>query len=149
MKVGDVCNREVVIADRNTLLTDAARLMRKHHVGDVIVVEERGDQRYPVGVLTDRDLVVEVLANEVDPQNLLVGDVMSFDLITTRQDEDLSEALKHMRDKGIRRVPVVSERGALVGILTMDDMLDLLAEQLADLVILVGREHRRECNRQP
>jgi CBS domain-containing protein len=149
MKVGDVCNREVVIADRNTLLTDAARLMRKHHVGDVIGVEERGDQRYPVGVLTDRDLVVEVLANEVDPQNLLVGDVMSFDLITTRQDEDLSEALKHMRDKGIRRVPVVSERGALVGILTMDDMLDLIAEQLADLVILVGREHRRECNRQP
>lgn len=74
---------------------------------------------------------------------------MSFDLITVRENEGLPEAIKRMRDKGIRRMPVVSADGSLQGILTMDDLLDLITEQLADLVMLVGREQRRESDRQP
>jgi CBS domain-containing protein len=149
MRVGEVCNRDVVIMDRNKPISEAARLMRHHHVGDVVVVEERSGQRYPVGILTDRDLVVEVLANEVAPESLLVGDVMSFDLITTREEESLLEAIKRMRDKGIRRMPVIAANNTLIGIITMDDLLDLIAEQLADLVVLIGREQRRETDRQP
>jgi CBS domain-containing protein len=149
MKVGEICNRDVVIIDRNDAISDAAKLMRLHHVGDVVVVEERSGSCFPIGILTDRDLVVEVLANELTPDSLLVGDVMSFDLIAVKENESLLEAIKRMRDKGIRRMPVISADGSLQGILTMDDLLDLIAEQLADLVMLVGREQRRESDRQP
>ena len=149
MRVGEVCNRDVVISDRNDLISDAAKLMRHHHVGDVVVVEERDNKYFPVGILTDRDLVVEILANEVAPEALLVGDVMTFDLIVAKEDESLPEAIKRMRDKGIRRMPVVTNDGALAGIITMDDLLDLLAEQLADLVAMVGRGQRRESDRHP
>jgi CBS domain-containing protein len=149
MQVGEVCNRDVVIIDRNDPISDAAKLMRLHHVGDVVVVEKRNGHCFPVGILTDRDLVVEVLANDIEPDTLLAGDVMSFDLITVRENEGLPEAIKRMRDKGIRRMPVVSADGSLQGILTMDDLLDLITEQLADLVMLVGREQRRESDRQP
>ncbi len=149
MRVGEVCNRDVVISDRNDLISDAAKLMRHHHVGDVVVVEERDNKYFPVGILTDRDLVVEILAKEVAPETLLVGDVMTFDLIVAKEDESLPEAIKRMRDKGIRRMPVVTNDGALAGIITMDDLLDLLAEQLADLVAMVGRGQRRESDRHP
>jgi CBS domain-containing protein len=149
MQVGEVCNRDVVIIDRNDPISDAAKLMRLHHVGDVVVVEKRNGHCFPVGILTDRDLVVEILANDIAPDTLLAGDVMSFDLITVRENEGLPEAIKRMRDKGIRRMPVVSADGSLQGILTMDDLLDLITEQLADLVMLVGREQRRESDRQP
>lgn len=149
MKVGEICNRDVVIVDRNDPISDAAKLMRQHHVGTVVVVEKRGEQCFPIGILTDRDLVVEVLANDVSPGTLLVGDVMTFDLMTAEEEEDLLEVIKHMRDKGIRRMPVVSKGGMLIGIITMDDLLDLIAEQLADLVVLVGREQKREADRGP
>jgi CBS domain-containing protein len=149
MRVGEVCNRDVVISDRNDLISDAAKLMRHHHVGDVVVVEERDGKYFPVGILTDRDLVVEILANEVAPEKLLIGDVMSFDLIYAKEDESLMDAIKRMRDKGIRRMPVVTNDGALAGIITRDDLLDLLAEQLADLVAMVGRGQRRESDRHP
>lgn len=149
MQIGEVCRRDVVIADRNAPIADAAKLMRQYHVGDVVITEKRDGRTYPVGILTDRDLVVEVLANEVSPETLLVGDVMSFDLITAREEEDLSQAIKRMRDKGIRRLPVIGDDGALTGILTMDNLLDQITEQLADLVVLVGREERRESDRQP
>ena len=149
MRVGEACNRDVVISDRNDLISDAAKLMRHHHVGDVVVVEERDKKYFPVGILTDRDLVVEILANEIAPETLLVGDVMTFDLIVAKEDESLLEAIKRMRDKGIRRMPVVTNEGTLAGIITMDDLLDLLAEQLADLVAMVDRGQRRESDRLP
>ena len=82
MQVGEVCNRDVVIIDRNDPISNAAKLMRHHHVGNVVVVEERGDERFPVGMLTDRDLVVEVLDNEVAPASRLVAEVMNLDLIS-------------------------------------------------------------------
>jgi predicted transcriptional regulator len=74
---------------------------------------------------------------------------MTFDLMTAEEEEDLLGVIKHMRDKGIRRMPVVSKGGMLIGIITMDDLLDLIAEQLADLVVLVGREQKREADRGP
>jgi len=149
MRVGELCNREVVIADRSMSVPEGARLMRQHHVGDLVIIEEHGERCFPVGIVTDRDLVVEVLANNLAPETLSLGDIMTFDLITAREDDDPLDIIKRMRDKGIRRMPVVTESGCLVGILTMDDVLDLIAEQLADLVILVGREQRREVDRQP
>jgi CBS domain-containing protein len=150
MSVGEICNREVIIIDRNENITDAARLMRKHHVGNVVVVKsENSMERIPVGILTDRDIVIELLARDVDLDALSVGDAMSFDLLSVREDDNVLDAIKQMRKKGVRRAPVVNGQGSLVGILTEDDMVELLSEQLSDLVALQKREQQVERERHP
>ena len=145
MAVGEICNREVVVAERALSVVDAAQLMRKHHVGDLVVVEEKAGRRHPVGIVTDRDIVVEVVAAGVNPDALKVGDIMGPEVATVREGEGLFEALRHMRDKGVRRMPVVDREGGLVGILTLDDLLSLLAEEMTELAKLVSRERQHEA----
>ncbi|MDP1644052.1 MAG: CBS domain-containing protein [Thiobacillus sp.] len=146
MAVGEICNHEVVIAEKALSVVDAAQLMRKHHVGDLVVVEERGGCKYPVGIVTDRDIVVEVVAAGVSPEALKVGDIMGPEVATVRESEGLFEALRYMRDKGVRRMPVVDREGGLVGILTLDDLLSLLAEEMTELAKLVSHERQREAS---
>lgn len=145
MAVGEICNREVVIAKKTLSVVDAAQLMRQHHVGDLVVVEERNGRRHPVGIVTDRDIVVEVVAAGVNPDALKVGDIMGPEVATVRESEGLFEALRYMRDKGVRRMPVVDRDGGLVGILTLDDLLSLLAEEMTELAKLVSHERQREA----
>jgi CBS domain-containing protein len=147
MSVGDLCNREVVIVDRHESVRDAARLMREHHVGDVVVVEERTGRRFPVGILSDRDIVVELLAKDLAPEAVDIGDLMSTDLLTAREGDELLDTLKRMKHGGVRRVPVVDEAGALVGILALEDLIELVGEQLMDLVGLLNAELRHERER--
>ena len=149
MAVGDICNREVVIAGPGESALVAASLMRERHVGDVIVVEESSGTRRPLGILTDRDLVLEVLAAEVDPQDVTIGDLLTEELLTVTEDEELVDALKRMRAHGVRRAPVVDIDGILLGLLTLDDALDLVVEQLSDLVQLISREQQRERRTRP
>lgn len=130
MTVGKFCSREVVIAEKDATILEVARLMRQHHVGDVVIVDSSGDQPKPVGIITDRDIVVELIACEVSLDDISVGDAMSFELITVREEDSIWETLQRMRTKGVRRMPVVNEQGGLEGILTIDDLLDLLAEEL-------------------
>src|SRR5512143_2263590 len=144
MSVGELCNREVVIAEKTLPVTEAARLMRSRHVGDLVVVEEKGGRMHPVGIVTDRDIVVEVVAAGVNADALKVGDIMGLDVATVRESEGLFEALRYMRDKGVRRMPVVDSSGGLVGILTLDDVLGLLAEEMAERAKLVSHERQRE-----
>jgi CBS domain-containing protein len=145
MAVGELCNREVVTAEKTLSVVGAAQLMRKHHVGDLVVVEERGGLKQPVGIVTDRDIVVEVVAAGVNPDALKVGDIMGPEVATVRESEGLFEALRYMRDKGVRRMPVVDSTGGLVGILTLDDLLSLLAEEMTELAKLVSHERQREA----
>jgi CBS domain-containing protein len=145
MAVGEICNRDVVIAEKALSVVDAAQLMRTHHVGDLVVVEEKAGRRHPVGIVTDRDIVVEVVAAGVDPDALTVGDIMGPEVATVHESEGLFEALRYMRDKGVRRMPVVDHEGVLVGILTLDDLLSLLAEELTELAKLVSHERQREA----
>lgn len=144
MLVGEFCNREVVIVDRATTILEAAKLMRSQHVGNLVVTDNRNDQQIPVGILTDRDIVVELLAEEVELDKVSVGDAMSYELVSVKEQDGLLDTIETMRDRGIRRLPVVDEVGALVGIVTMDDLIELLAEQLNDLVRLVSNELIRE-----
>lgn len=144
MKVGEICNREVVVVDREAAILEAAQLMRRHHVGDVVVTEERGSSRVPVGILTDRDIVVELLAEQVPLEAVAVGDAMSSELLTVGEEEEVMDAIQRMRGHGVRRAPVVGHDGALAGILAVDDLIDLIAEQLSDLVKLIGNEQQRE-----
>lgn len=144
MKVGEICTREVVIIEKNASVLEAAKLMRAYHVGDIVAVEPHPGERIPVGILTDRDIVVELIAGGVDLQSVTVGDVMSYQLVTALEDDDVIETVKRMRNRGVRRIPVVNGRGGLEGILSLDDLLDLLAEQLSDIVFLIKREQKEE-----
>ncbi len=144
MSVGQYCNRQVVTTERTTEIREIARMMRHHHVGTVVVVERRGDGDYPVGIVTDRDLVVEVLAQNLSPEVVTVGDVMSSKLLTAREEDNFWRTLDHMSAKGVRRLPVVNEKGALLGILTVDDVLTALAVGLSDVSRLVQREIAKE-----
>jgi CBS domain-containing protein len=147
MLVGKICNREVVFAEPDTSIAEAARLMREHHVGGLVVVQEKSGKRVPVGIITDRDLVIEVIAEGVDMRDISVGDIMSDQLVTAREGDDLLETLKMMRAQGIRRLPVIDDDGVLAGILTVDDLIDLFSEQIADLARLIAFEQRREQER--
>jgi CBS domain-containing protein len=145
MKIGEVCNREVMLAYEHERVDEAAKLMRKHHVGSLIVVakdDARG--RVPVGILTDRDIVVGVLTAGLDYRTVTVGEVMTGDPISVSEDEDVLEALKIMRKRGVRRLPVLARAGTLAGIVTIDDLLELVAEQLGDLVKAIASEQSRE-----
>jgi CBS domain-containing protein len=141
MLVGKICNREVVFVEPDTSIAEAARLMREHHVGGLVVVQEKSGKRVPVGIITDRDLVIEVIAEGVDMSDITVGDIMSDQLVTAREGDDLLETLKMMRARGIRRLPVIDDDGAL------DDLIDLFSEQIADLARLIAFEQKREQER--
>ncbi|MDH5297737.1 MAG: CBS domain-containing protein [Desulfobulbaceae bacterium] len=142
MSVGEFCNRQVVIARRNSTIVEVAKLMRQHHVGDVVIVEE-GETSMPVGIITDRDLVIELLAMEVELGSVTVGDAMSYDLATARESDSIWVTMQTMRARGIRRMVVVNDRGGLEGILTVDDLLELFAEELTTLAkVAIGQQTR-------
>ncbi len=141
---GDICTRIVAFAERSMPLVEAARLMREQHVGCLVVVDEAGGLRRVAGLLTDRDIVVAVVARGVAPDTLRVGDVMSADPVTAREDESLIDLMRLMRAQGVRRVPVVGAQGELIGIATLDDVLAVLAEELGLLVAAIDREGQRE-----
>lgn len=142
MIVGDLCNRQVVTTTETEPIRQAARRMRQHHVGDLIVVD---GHRFPIGVVTDRDLVVGPLAGHEDVNLLNVGDVMTRNPVMASVTQGLEEALDLMRSRAVRRLPVVNAAGELEGILTLDDVLAVLNGELSKLVQLVMREQGREA----
>ena len=144
MNVGEICNRTVVVAKRDMVLGEAAHLMREHHVGSLVIVDERGKGRVPVGIVTDRDIVVAVVAEGVDPRKIALGEVMRPELVTVGEAESVSDALRLMRGRGVRRVPVLAADGTLAGIVTVDDLLEIVAEQLGQLVRAIATEQSRE-----
>ena len=144
MPVGEICNREVVVAERTTTIVEAARLMRRYHVGDLVVVDEVQGRRVPVGMVTDRDLVVEVIAREQPFASCTVSAIMSATVVCVPETAGVIEAIQLMRSHGVRRVPVVDAGGALVGSLAADDLLDLLAEELSALARIAPRGQERE-----
>ena len=145
MAIGEVCSRDVVFALKGTSVRSAAQLMREFHVGTLVVVEERDGRRVPAGILTDRDIAVTVVAKGLDPDQLRIEEVMSPDLTSAQQTDGVSQTIELMHAKGVRRLPVVDERGALVGIVSADDFVDLLAEELTALARMIAREQRREA----
>lgn len=144
LTTGEICTRDVTIALRATSLDGAARLMRDNHVGCLVVVDEVGGKRIVVGVLTDRDIVTAVVAPGLDPATLRVEDVMTTDLVTAREDDSLIDLMRIMRRKGVRRIPVVGGEGELIGVVALDDVLDILSQELSLLVQAIDSEGKRE-----
>src|SRR2546430_10353118 len=133
MAISEFCHRDVVCATRDTTVSEAATLMRQHHIGDVIIVETRGGKQIPVGIVTDRDIVVEVIAAGIDPRLLKLGDLRLAPLVTVDEGTSYAETVSRMSAEGVRRMPVVGDDGALAGIITLDDMVWPLAAPLVGL----------------
>jgi CBS domain-containing protein len=133
-----------VSVDFDDSIMAASALMREHHIGDVIVTKEKKGRELPVGILTDRDIVVSLAARDVDLDEVLVGDVMTTGLILARDDDSIEEVVHNMTDNGIRRMPVTNREGNLVGLISFDDLVKFFAEQLSLLSSLVDVEITRE-----
>ncbi len=145
MTAGELCNRTVYIIRADESVLEAARLMKKHHVGCLVVVEEREGDRIPIALVTDRDLVVKGLTESpADFETTTVSQVMSEGLTKARESERMYDVRKKMRAHGVRRIPVVDAENRLQGIITFDDMVEWMAQELTDLAQLVSREQERE-----
>jgi CBS domain-containing protein len=144
MKLKELCTPEVVYCTAQISALHAARLMRERHVGDLVVIDESKDTHAPIGIVTDRDIVVEVLAKDLDPATTRVGQIMRVPLVIGRMSEEVDTALERMRTHGVRRVPVLDDTEQLVGILSLDDLLKRLAADAAVLADIVTREQDRE-----
>jgi CBS domain-containing protein len=149
MTVRALCNYNVATIDRNSSVLDASARMREEHVGDLIVVEERAGRRVPVGILTDRDIVIAVVARRVAADSVTVGDAMSSELLTVHQDNGVEHALREMRRVGVRRAPVVDGSGSLIGVLSIDDVIDHLAVQLGHIADIIRVGQRTETDQRP
>lgn len=137
MRIGEICTSHPIHCKRDETVQGAALLMRSHHVGDLVVVEQQdgaaSGSNVPVGIITDRDIIVSVIALGLDPASLLVGDIMSDDLLTASETDDVYETIERMRIRAIRRVPVINSGGGLSGIVSVDDLLEFLAEEMSEL----------------
>ncbi len=146
MTISAICSREVITVHRDATVLHAATLMRQYHVGDVVVIEDRKGKSVPVGIITDRDIVIELVATELDCRVITAGDIMLTHLAVVKEDAGIFDAIQLMSTKGIRRLPVVDADGGLLGIVTLDDVLLLLAKEFGTLAKLVRHEQKNEAS---
>jgi predicted transcriptional regulator len=149
MDVNSVANHNVSIVEAHTGIVDAAAQMRAEHVGDLIVVAHRTGRRVPIGILTDRDIVTSIVAKGVSPNDVTVADAMTAGLLRVRSDNGLEFALGEMRRVGVRRAPVVDENDNLIGVISIDDVIDHLAVQLGHIADIVRLGQHTELDRRP
>lgn len=142
MNIGEVCTREVYMVNPGEPLLQAAREMRQRNVGCVIVVEQRGKPLVPIGIVTDRDIARALPEHPGNLGALPVADIMTRDPLALRENESIVDAMVRLQQRGVRRAPVVAASGDLVGIVSTDDLLGIIAEQLGSLARLVDRQTR-------
>lgn len=144
MKVTELCTRNVVRATASMPVYEAARLMRERHVGSVVVTQRQDGREVPIGIVTDRDITVAVVALGLDPAVIEIGDVMSPRFASVRSDWSVAEVIELMEVKGVRRMVVTEGDGSLYGIVAADDAVAYLAEQLTRLSGISTAARRRE-----
>ncbi len=139
MSLGNLCRREIVCVNRGTTVKEVAKLMEEKNIGSTIVVQEGK----PVGILTDRDILLRVMNRELDPEKTSVDAVMTKQIVTLRDNIGLFEALQRVKGKGIKRFPIVDAKGNLQGIMTLNDILYLLGKEMADVASIIEKEGPR------
>jgi CBS domain-containing protein len=144
MHVSQICTHDVVTCSPDASALEMARLMREQHVGDVVVVDTQEGRTLPVGIVTDRDLITEVMAHGLDPEMPKAHDLMRDDLVTVATTDSIYDALLYMRTRGIRRLPVVDSHGVLAGMLTADDATRFLADALTEIARIPPQQVHRE-----
>lgn len=138
MNISDIAIREVVSADKSATVLEVAKLMRENHVGDVVIVEMSDKGEVPIGIITDRDIVIEVIAAEIELGDISVGDAMSYELVSAHEKDSLEKVIGIMRDKKVRRIPIVNGDGVLSGIICADDIFLVLSTLYDQLSVAYG-----------
>ena len=133
MRIFDICTRRVIGITPTSSVAEAALAMAHHQVGAVVVMEQCDGRDIPLGILTDRDIALAVVAEHRDPVRVPVAEVMSCSIVTCRDDADLVTVSRMMRGRGARRLPVMNAREQLVGLVTAHDVLNALSEELCAL----------------
>jgi CBS domain-containing protein len=146
MTIGTLYSKSVATVGRDATAEEAARLMREKHVGALVVVNP-GDSAIPLGVITDRDIVLEAVVQGIAPETVDVGSLMSSPAVTVPEEAGVLEALSRMAAQGVRRAPIVDRNGRLRGLASVDDLLPLLAQELARISVLINREQRAEARK--
>ncbi|MFP5392386.1 MAG: CBS domain-containing protein [Gammaproteobacteria bacterium] len=144
MRIGEICTVQTSVCHRDTTVQAAAAIMRDQHVGDLVVIDDQAGERIPVGIVTDRDIVVSVIALGLDPTSLQVDDIMSDDLLVMSEADDVYDIIARMRARGIRRVPVVNGAGGLAGIVSADDLVEFLADEMGELARIASHQRAQE-----
>lgn len=141
MNISNLMTAEVVTINTNQSIADTAKLMRSKNVGDIVVVETKNGGTKPVGIITDRDLVLEILAQDVDPLSVSIADIMTSNIQTITEDATILTTLRLLHDKGVRRAPIVDHKGDLTGVVSADDILGFLSSEFKNLAeIYTGRK---------
>ncbi|MFZ2124582.1 MAG: CBS domain-containing protein [Rhodoferax sp.] len=143
IKLKEFATTLVAVVEPDTPARVVAQLMRRHHIGALVVVEAV-DKNKPIGIVTDRDLVLELMSEGLDPEVFTAGDIMSVDLVTANPDMDAMDAMQLMRKYRLRRLVITDTSGHLAGIMTIEDVLGLLTRELADLAVDLGSARDRE-----
>ena len=133
MPIEDLARDDVVSASPETSVPKLAQQMRDENVGSVVITNDNS----PTGIVTDRDLTTRVLAEETDSTDQTAEDVMSTDLCAVGPDAGFYEAVQVMSENGVRRLPVCDENDELVGIITADDLTELLADENQQLASVI------------
>lgn len=144
MRVADICSRPALHVTPDASVLSVAKLMRTQHVGALVVMEPKEDGDQPVGMITDRDITVAVAAAGVSTEAITAGDIMTARIATCEEDANLFEAILIMRQRGVRRLPVINSQHALVGMLTADDIYGALGSHLRELSHVMTRERLQE-----
>lgn len=151
MNTGKLCRGEAVTVEGADELIKAAQLMREKHIGYLVVVSRDAADglQKPVGVLTDRDIVVTVVARQTDPRALRVGDVMTPSPVTVLESDPVEKSVREMRRMGVRRLPVVGKHGELIGVLSLDDVIEALSGELQNIAGSIRNERLIEGTLRP
>jgi len=144
MKIGSICTRRIVTIDRESSLADAAGLMREHHVGALVVTAEGAGGHQVLGVVTDRDLVIDVLARGLDAEEVRVGSLANKTVTSVFENEEIDSAIAAMQESGVRRLLVSDGQRRLVGISSFDDLLVACAAQMGALAQVIHSGVQRE-----
>lgn len=143
----DFATSVVAVVEPETAAQVVAQVMRHHHIGALVVVDAQEKSR-PIGIVTDRDLVLELMAEGLDPAVFTAGDIMSVNLVTARPDMDAMDAVHLMNAHQLRRLVIADDEDRLVGIVTLEDIIELLARELGDLAAgLAGARDRETSQR--
>ena len=135
--VGNICQRDLDLVGPDDSVASAADRMRQRTVGSLIVVD---GSKHPIGIVTDRDLVIRALADAKDADTTPVSEVMTPDIVVATADTSINSALRLMRDGPFRRLPIVDQEGVLIGLVTIDDMLIRIGREFGEIGSLIELE---------
>jgi signal-transduction protein with cAMP-binding, CBS, and nucleotidyltransferase domain len=144
MNIGSICTRRMIAVDSASTLAQAAGLMREHHVGALIVTSQTAAGPCVSGIVTDRDLVIDVLARGLEPAGIKIGDLASDKIASVPEEADMAGAMGVMTAQGVRRLLVTDAEKRVTGIVSLDDLMDACAKELTALAAVIRSGIERE-----